>query len=204
MSKNFKKKRNLQNLLYAATRVRTVIISRFYGLSHEAIAFRIVLANEGGRCKHLIDAQDDGFRNEKSPTDTLKPSSGIRTLILNNRNLPKRRPKGDPPKIFVIIQRGPVIEVVHADLAYADFSGGVKRTGKDSCVSVSEPSCSPPAPYILPAKAYRQGHSTSKDDKMIKVYEKISMNMNDNNGSEPEKKKKMRKRRRVGLYLSHG
>ncbi|KAK0237334.1 hypothetical protein EDD85DRAFT_791005 [Armillaria nabsnona] len=90
MSKNVKKKRNDSNR-------DNQQISRSKYLSHKAIAFRTVLANEGAR-------------------------------RLNNRNLPKRRPKGDPPKIFDIIQCGPVIEVVHADLAYVDFSDGVKRT----------------------------------------------------------------------------
>ncbi len=50
MSKNVKKKRNLQFFLYAATRIRTVIVSRFYGLGRGAIVFRMILTNEGGRC----------------------------------------------------------------------------------------------------------------------------------------------------------
>ncbi len=54
-------------------------------------------------------------------------------LQLNNRDLPKRRPKGDPLKIFVIIQRGPFIEVIHAAHANAKFGGRIKQTREDSC-----------------------------------------------------------------------
>ncbi len=62
-----------------------------------------------------------------------KPASAyILTLQLNNRDLTKRRPKGDLPKIFVIIQRGPAIEAVRADLANADFCGRIKQTREDS------------------------------------------------------------------------
>ncbi len=53
-------------------------------------------------------------------------------LQLNNRDLPKPRPKGDSPEIFVILKGGPVIEVVHADLTNANFGGRIKRTGEDS------------------------------------------------------------------------
>ncbi|PBK61056.1 hypothetical protein ARMSODRAFT_981789 [Armillaria solidipes] len=55
--------------------------------------------------------------------------------------------EGDPPEVFIIVEGGPVIEAVHAELANIDFVEGLSRLGNTAAMNVLQLSCSSQYPY---------------------------------------------------------
>ncbi|PBK86119.1 hypothetical protein ARMGADRAFT_1035846 [Armillaria gallica] len=134
-----------QRIHYASTRTRTVVTADFTVCITKLWLFVRCSRMKGevprqngfatlenlGIIKVVLATTDRGHEIETEVS---------RIMTLDNLDRPKPRPNGDPPKVFIIIEGGPVIEHVHAYLANMDFRSRIRRTGKTAAMSVSQPS----------------------------------------------------------------
>ncbi len=125
--------------LQASSGIRTLILDIQHSASRKLTVILVVLSS-------LAIVQ---------MSQTNKPH--IFQLQLNNGDLPKSRPKGDPPDIFVIIKAVQLLRLFMQTSRTRTLVVGLSGPGKTAAMSVSHPPCS--SQYETMARSCGQIHT---------------------------------------------